>query len=322
MIKNNKSDKLMITSKKFLFSGEDKEKLEAELILANKALAYKDAEKLKREVDLVIANKELVFKNEENENRAAELIIANKELAFQNEEKEYWVAELMIANKELLAFTNMSSHYLPEPLRKIQTFITIILKNENKNLSEKGKYIFQRMQMAAQRIQQFIDDLLAFCLINTADHTFEKNDFNHIIGEVKNKLRDRVEEKHTTIEVAEICKVNIIVFQVRQLIYNLGSNALKFSNPNKLAHIIIKRVHNKDNVLNGAISHKKIIGKAVSQVDQKKFSPKENYCHINVFDNSIGFKPHFKEHIFSVFQKLQSKEIDAGTKMGLANVKK
>ena len=47
--------------------------------------------------------------------------------------------ELAIANKELLAFTYISSHDLQEPLRKIQTFSTIILNEESKNLSETGK---------------------------------------------------------------------------------------------------------------------------------------------------------------------------------------
>jgi light-regulated signal transduction histidine kinase (bacteriophytochrome) len=120
--------------------------------------------------ELIIAHKELAFQIEEKEKLVAELIIVNKELAFQNEEKEKRAAELSIANKELLAFTYISSHDLQEPLRKIQTFVSIILENEDKNLSDGGKYNFQRMQLAAGRMQQLIDDLLAFSRINTTDH--------------------------------------------------------------------------------------------------------------------------------------------------------
>ena len=303
--KEKRAAELSIANKELAFQNEEKEKRAAELSIANKELAFQNEEKEKRAAELIIANKELAFQNEEKEKRAAELIIANKELAFQNEEKEKRAAELIIANKELLAFTYISSHDLQEPLRKIQTFVTIILENENKNLSEKGKYNFQRMQLAAGRMQQLIDDLLAFSRINTTDHQFEKTDLSLIIEEVKNELRDTMQEKHATIEATEICPVNIIPFQFRQLMYNLISNALKFSNPDIPAHIIIK-----SSIVKG------------SESDNPYFSPEKNYCHIRVKDNGIGFEPHFNERIFGVFQKLHSKEVYAGTGIGLAIVKK
>ena len=303
--KEKRAAELSIANKELAFQNEEKEKRAAELSIANKELAFQNEEKEKRAAELIIANKELAFQNEEKEKRAAELIIANKELAFQNEEKEKRAAELIIANKELLAFTYISSHDLQEPLRKIQTFVTIILENENKNLTDKGKYNFQRMQLAAGRMQQLIDDLLAFSRINTTDHQFEKTDLNLIIEEVKNELRDTIQEKHATIEAKEICPVNIIPFQFRQLMYNLISNALKFSNPDIPPHIIIK-----SSIVKG------------SKLDSQHFSPEKSYCHIVVKDNGIGFEPHFNERIFDVFQKLHSKEVYEGTGIGLAIVKK
>ena len=296
---------LRIANKELAFQNNEKEKRAAELGIANKELAFQNDEKEKRAAELDIANKELVFQNDEKEKRAAELDIANKELAFQNEEKEKRAAELSIANKELLAFTYISSHDLQEPLRKIQTFVTIILENEFENLSENGKYNFQRMQLAAGRMQQLIDDLLAFSRISTTELNFEKTNLNSIIDEVKNELRDTIHENHATIEAIELCSANIIAFQFRQLMYNLISNALKFSKPNVPSHIIVKSRIVKGNTLN---------------ID--KLSPEKNYCHITVKDNGIGFEPHFSERIFEVFQKLHGKEVYAGTGIGLAIVKK
>jgi light-regulated signal transduction histidine kinase (bacteriophytochrome) len=233
------------------------------------------------------------------------LIIANKELAFQNEEKEKRAAELITANKELLAFTYISSHDLQEPLRKIQTFVTIILENENKNLSEKGKYNFQRMQLAAGRMQQLIDDLLAFSRISTTELKFEEADLNKIVDEVKTELKDTIQEKNATIEAIELGPANIIAFQFRQLMYNLVSNALKFSKPDIPAQIIIT-----GSIVKG------------SKLNNEKLSPEKNYCHITVTDNGIGFEPQFSTRIFEVFQKLHGKEVYAGTGIGLAIVKK
>ena len=310
--KEKRAAELIIANKELAFQNEDKEKrvtekekLAAALIIANKELAFQNEEKEKRAAELIIANKELAFQNDEKEKRAAELIIANEELAFQNEEKEKRAAELIIANKELLAFTYISSHDLQEPLRKIQTFVTVILQNENKNLSENGKYNFQRMQLAAGRMQQLIEDLLAFSRINTTEHEFEQTDLGAIIEEIKVELKDTIQEKHATVEAPELCPANIIAFQFRQLLYNLISNALKFSQPNIPSHIIIKSGIFKGNRLNN-----------------EKLSAEKNYCHITVSDNGIGFEPHFSERIFGVFQKLHSKEVYAGTGIGLAIVKK
>jgi PAS domain S-box-containing protein len=301
--KEKRAEELIIANKELAFQNEEKEKRAEELIVANKELAFQNDEKEKRAAELAIANKELVFQNDEKEKRAAELVIANKELAFQNEEKEKRAAELIIANKELLAFTYISSHDLQEPLRKIQTFVTII--SESETLTENGKNNFQRMQLAASRMQQLIDDLLAFSRISKTELNFEKTELNVIVEEIKADLKDTIIEQQAVIESIGLCSANIIAFQFRQLMYNLISNALKFSKPNVLCKIQIKSKIIKGNKLN-----------IVS------LSPEKNYCHIIVKDNGIGFEPHFKERIFEVFQKLHGKEVYAGTGIGLAIVKK
>ncbi len=303
--KEKRAAELSIANRELIFQNEEKEKRAAELSIANKELAFQNNEKEKRAAELIIANEELAFQNGEKEKRAAELIIANKELAFQNDEKEKRAAELISANKELLAFTYISSHDLQEPLRKIQTFVTILLENEANNLSESGKHHFQRMQLAAGRMQQLIDDLLSFSRISTTELQFEKTDLNIIIDEVKNELRDTINENHAIIETIGMCSANIIAFQFRQLIYNLISNALKFSKPDIPSHIIIQ-----SRIVRG------------SQLFNTKLSHDRNYCHIMIRDNGIGFEPHFNERIFEVFQKLHGKESYAGTGIGLAIVKK
>lgn len=87
--------------------------------------------------------------------------------------------------------------------------------------------------------------------------------------------------------------------------YNLISNALKFSNPEIPSHIIITRRIVKGSTLNN-----------------EKLAQEKDYFHITVKDNGIGFEPHFSDRIFGVFQKLHGKEVYAGTGIGLAIVKK
>lgn len=213
--------------------------------------------------------------------------------------------ELKKMNKELEAFTYVSSHDLQEPLRKIRIIAGRILEKENQNLSDSGKKNFHLMQNAAERMQTLIQDLLAFSRLSTADRKFENTNLNIIIEEVRKEFKEAIAEKNATIEVKEICDVKIIPFQFRQLMHNLISNALKFSNPKIPPHIKISSVN---------ITY--------SKINNASLPPHKEYCHIRIADNGIGFEKEFAEKIFEVFQKLHTKDEYAGTGIGLAIVKK
>ena len=252
-----------------------------------------------------IHSKEL---EEKVQQRTFELSEANYKLLQQNDELEK-------LNIELESFTYVASHDLQEPLRKIQTFANRILEKEHENLSATGKDYFNRMQSAAARMQQLIEDLLAFSRINTTERQFETIELNKIIEEIKTELKDVILEKNATIAAKEFCPVNIIPFQFRQLMYNLISNALKFSKPDIPPVITIGSSIKKGSKINSD---------KTTQLSPQPgvLEPEKNYSHITVEDNGIGFEPHFNERIFEVFQKLHGKDEYAGTGIGLAIVKK
>lgn len=230
--------------------------------------------------------------------RTRELKEANQSLENKNK-------ELLNMNKELEAFTYVSSHDMQEPLRKLQTFAGIILDKESQNLSDSGKDYFRFMQQSAERMQQLIQDLLAFSRVSAAERKFENSDLGKIIDEVKKEFKEEIAEKQAVIEVKESCGVHIIPFQFRQLMHNLIGNSLKFSNPKKPP--IIKISSRK-------FKHEKL--------DIEGLLPQKEYCHITIADNGIGFENEFSTKIFDVFQKLHSKDEYKGSGIGLAIVKK
>jgi signal transduction histidine kinase len=303
--KGKRAAELLTANIELIFQNSEKEKRAAELVIANAELAFQNAEKGKRAAELLIANSELAFQNSEREKRAAELVVANNELVFQNGEKEKRAAELALVNEELEAFSYVSSHDLQEPLRKIQTLSNRVVEIDGGNLSIKGKEYLERMQSAAARMRLLIDDLLAFSRLTRAERKFEYTDLNKIIGEVKNELREVIEEKGVTIDVITLCAVNIIPFQFRQIMYNLLNNALKFSKPDLPLHIVIKSEIHKGIDLNEA-----------------KLLPETTYCHISISDNGIGFDEAYKDRIFDVFQRLHGTTHYPGSGIGLAIVKK
>lgn len=302
--KEKRAAELIIANKELFFQNGEKEKRASELIIANDELVFQNGEKEMRAAELVIANKELVFQNGEKEMRAAELVVANKELVFQNGEKEMRAAELINVNKELEAFNYISSHDLQEPLRKIQTFTSRIMADEFQNLTEKGRGYFERIVDAASRMQTLIIDLLAYSRTTTSERKFEITNLAVLIEAVIKDFEEIIIEKNATIEVIETCDANIIPSQFHQLLYNIISNALKFSNPDTRPHILIKS--------------RNICKK---EMDTNNLSEKD-YCHITISDNGIGFEPEYKDYIFEIFKRLHDKEKIKGTGIGLSIVKK
>lgn len=229
---------------------------------------------------------------------AREVVERTKELEEKN-------AELARINEELQSFTYISSHDLQEPLRKIQTFVTRIMDKEHDNLSNDAKDYFQRMRNAANRMQTLIDDLLAYSRTNVTEHNYHNTDLKALIEEVKEELMDDLQQKNATIEYGDMCSLNVIPFQFRQLLHNLIGNSLKFSKPGQPPLILIR----SEIIENLDLQNTKLPGEV-------------KYCHIIISDNGIGFEEIYNEKIFGLFQRLHSRHEYKGTGLGLAIVKK
>ena len=160
------------------------------------------------------------------------------------------------------------------------------------------------MQSSASRMQLLIEDLLSYTKILNDDNPFTEVDLNNILEEVLVELKDEIEEKSSSIEVAKLPIVKGIPFQIRQLFINLVSNSLKFAKSGVPSLITIKTTVMKDNDM---IFLK---DKSLSQ-----------YHKITVEDNGIGFSSNYNQDIFKVFHRLHSKQY-SGSGIGLSICKK
>ncbi len=210
--------------------------------------------------------------------------------------------ELLSSNKELASFAYIASHDLQEPLRKIQTFASLIGSKEAANLSENGKDNFLRMQQAAKRMQTLIGDLLSYSRANVNETKLEETDLAALVKEVKEEFEEEFLSAKARLDLGKLCTVKVIRFQFFQLFYNLISNSIKFSDPGRPLVIRIESDKTPATPMNG-ISH-------------------PSFCHIRYTDNGIGFEPEFNERIFELFQRLHGKSEYEGTGIGLAIVKK
>lgn len=208
------------------------------------------------------------------------------------------------SNRELQDFASVASHDLQEPLRKIQAFGDLLLKEYGSLLPDTGQQYLQRMQNAAARMQILINDLLSFSRVTTKAQPFVPVNLNQVAQEVISDLEVHTQSVSGQIDVEPLPTIDADPLQMRQLFQNLISNALKFHQPNlsPLIKIRAETIHQSSSIDNAS--------KVVEQ------------CQILVEDNGIGFDEKYLDRIFTVFQRLHYRNEYEGTGVGLAICRK
>jgi PAS domain S-box-containing protein len=212
--------------------------------------------------------------------------------------------QLERSNEELEQFAYITSHDLQEPLRKIKTFASRIEDELNGSDQLMAQKYLAKVMNSANRMSVLIRDLLNYSKLTRESRAFEPVNLNEIVEEVLSDLEVLVTQKKASINITSLPVVNGIRLQLSQLFFNLIGNSLKFVRPD-LPPVI--------------------------SINTRKLSPEESraaglpaagHFAIRFGDNGIGFNPVYKEQIFEIFQRLNSRDSFAGTGIGLALSKK
>jgi signal transduction histidine kinase len=226
------------------------------------------------------------------------------ELTYKNEQLEILNNALLSSNHDLQQFASVASHDLQEPLRKIQVFSTFLKERSFHLLPDSSRQFIDKIIAASNRMKTLIVDILTYSRLSANDAQPEAVHLRTLVAEVLDDFDLKITEQRAVIEVGELPVVEGNRGQLRQVFYNLLSNALKFSTPGSTPHVTIA-------------SHR------VNAVDLGvALLNEEQYCHINIRDNGIGFDEKFAYAIFSLFEKLHHKSTFEGSGIGLAIAKK
>jgi len=208
------------------------------------------------------------------------------------EELHSAMRRLEASNRELEDFAYVASHDLQEPLRKIQAFGDRLKAKHAAALDPQARDYIERMQAAAKRMQILINDLLSFSRVTTKAQPFVPVDLGVVAHEVAHDLELRAHDAGGEIVIGALPSIEADPLQMRQLLQNLASNALKF--------------HRQ-----GVPPRVEISGEAV-----------DGRAQIVVADNGIGFEEKYADRIFTMFERLHGRGTYEGTGIGLAICRK
>jgi PAS domain S-box-containing protein len=198
------------------------------------------------------------------------------------------------SNQALEHFASVASHDLQEPLRKIQTFSGRLMATCADSLGPEGRDYLERMNNAASRMRALIDDLLAFSRVSSKVRPFEQVELQRIAREVLEDLETVTEQTRASVSLGALPVLEADPMQMRQLLQNLLSNALKFRRDDVAPCISIQ-----------------------GTVDAGK-----RQLELRVEDNGIGFDEKYHDRIFALFQRLHGRSKYQGTGIGLAICRK
>lgn len=225
----------------------------------------------------------------EEENQQKDVIVAlNATLEKKVKER---TLELEISNNELESFSYSVSHDLRAPLRIINGYGKMLLKNNKDKLDARGQEDLQVIMDNAKHMGNLIDDLLNFSRLGRA--AIEKDKVNMtdmvkaVVEEVKSESNTKAEIKLGEFEPTE-CDPALM----KQVWVNLVSNAVKYS-------------RKKEN--------------PVIEIGSTGHNGHQTYY---IKDNGVGFDMEHADKLFAVFQRLHKVTEYEGTGVGLSLVQR
>ncbi len=218
----------------------------------------------------------------------------NTELKKAENDLKETVEELKRSNQELQQFAYVSSHDLQEPLRTITSFTQLLERRYKGQLDSDADEFMEYIVDASIRMKQQIQDLLDYSRVATKGEEFELVDTNDILNQTIKSLSTVIYESDAEITYDELPKVRGDAGQLQRVFLNLISNAIKFRKCDEPLKIDIS---------------------AYKSEDEKEYV-------FSVSDNGIGIEEQYFERIFTIFQRLHTRDIYKGTGIGLSIVKR
>ncbi|RQX01153.1 histidine kinase [Micromonospora globispora] len=205
---------------------------------------------------------------------------------------EQQAAELRRSNEDLEQFAYVASHDLQEPLRKVASFCQMLQRRYADQLDDRARQYIGYAVDGATRMQDLINDLLAFSRIGRVYSDDRKVDLAEVFAQAESNLSGPISEAGAEVVADPLPVVHGDPTLLTMLWQNLLGNAVKFRSPDRPPRVRVT---------------------VDEDADGWTFS---------VADNGIGIEPKYADKIFLIFQRLHPRGTYDGTGIGLAICKK
>jgi PAS domain S-box-containing protein len=203
--------------------------------------------------------------------------------------------QILAKNRELETLLHVVSHDLKEPLRSAENFSLMVCDEYAEKLGGEGKDFLMRVVRASQRMGRLLEDVLLLSRARRITVPPGEIEMGSVVEEVLKRLEEKIRETGAVVRVEKnLPRLKMDRTWATQALYNLVSNALKFTRDGE-----------------------------VPQVEIAPYRFEESGRHetgVVVRDRGPGVALQHRERIFSLFQRAVGREIE-GTGAGLAIVR-
>jgi two-component system, sensor histidine kinase and response regulator len=200
--------------------------------------------------------------------------------------------ELVRSNRELEQFASVVSHDLQQPLQSILGYTKLIGLTCPAVHQSPAKPYLANILDASDRMQQMIQDWLAYAQAGQVQPTFAPVDGNALLDQVVLNLKVALTETQAELHYGDLPTVMGNEVQLMQLFQNLISNALKFARPDTVPQITLS------------------------------VEPLPQAWRFGIHDNGIGIEAEHLGEIFEAFHRLHDTQSYPGSGIGLATCQK
>ncbi|MGH8020237.1 MAG: response regulator [Opitutaceae bacterium] len=201
-------------------------------------------------------------------------------------------AELEAANKELEAFAFTVSHDLRAPLRAVTAYTSFLQQEHASELTGEAREHLQKVTAGAHQMEALIAALLRFSRLG--GQSLEKTQVNMtaLVRDIVEELRKEHRGRHIDVTIHGLPDAVADNALLRQVLYNLLSNAFKFTG-----------------------------GREHGMVEIGCFRKGDEAIYF-VRDNGAGFDMQYAHKLFGVLQRLHRQDEFEGTGIGLSIVQR